>query len=125
MSLIIDQIAEVKNYFSEHKKQYEDQIRKVNSSKGGVDVRGPAFVFGGQKPPDRAEILAAVPLRHVTDNLLSRYFNSCDPAARKCCTTQLMKLMAHGCLDILHSSTFYNQVSHFRPLSSPILPDSA
>ncbi|KAI9876178.1 MAG: hypothetical protein M1830_007079 [Pleopsidium flavum] len=93
---ILSDIAEVKNYFHEHRKQYEDQILKVKASKSDGDFRGPAFLFGGQKPPDKSEILASIPSRHTTDNLLARYFNSYDSA-----------------IHILHPPTFYRQYEQY------------
>lgn len=76
------QISEVKNYFAEHKKQYEEQIVKVQQAKNRFDgaSQGPAFLFGGSPMPDIKELLAQLPKRAVTDRLISRYFNSYDPA---------------------------------------------
>ena len=72
----------MKNYFHEHKKQYEEQMAKVNRAKELSDSapQGPAFLFGGAKPPPFSELLAQLPKRTVTDRLVSRYFNSYDPA---------------------------------------------
>ena len=79
---ILHDIKEVKNYFSEHKKQWEDQMLKVQEAKNQVDSapQGPTFLFGGSKPPPYSELLAQLPKRTVTDKLVSRYFNSYDPA---------------------------------------------
>ena len=79
---ILHDIKEVKIYFADHKKQYDDQLVKVTEAKARVDAapQGPTFLFGGSKPPPYSELLAQMPKRSVTDKLVSRYFNSYDPA---------------------------------------------
>ena len=79
---ILHDIKEVKNYFSQHKKEYDEQLVKVQEAKSRVDAapQGPTFLFGGAKPPPYEELLAQMPKRSVTDKLVSRYFNSYDPA---------------------------------------------
>ena len=79
---ILQDIKEVKNYFSQHKKEYEEQVIKVQEAKSRIDAapQGPTFLFGGAKPPPYSELLAQMPKRSVTDKLVSRYFNSYDPA---------------------------------------------
>ena len=91
---ILSDIAEVKNYFAEHKKQLEDQMEKVQKSKRSEDSapQGPTFLFGGSKAPEYSELLAALPNRAVTDKLITRYFNSYDPA-----------------IHILHPPSWYRQ----------------
>ncbi|KAI9819557.1 MAG: hypothetical protein M1827_007007 [Pycnora praestabilis] len=76
----------------EHKKQFNEQALKVNASKQSDENPGPAFLFGASKPPDKSEILASIPTRPVVDQLVSRYFNSYDPA-----------------IHILHGPTFQSQ----------------
>lgn len=79
---ILSDIAEVKNYYAEHKKQFDDQMEKVQRSKRSEDSapQGPTFMFGGSKAPEYSELLAALPNKTVTDKLVTRYFNSYDPA---------------------------------------------
>ena len=79
---ILHDIKEVKNYFSEHKKQWDEQVLKVQEAKNRVDSapQGPTFLFGGSQPPPYSELLAQLPKRTVTDKLVSRYFTSYDPA---------------------------------------------
>ena len=79
---ILGDIAEVKNYFHEHKKQLDDQMEKVQKSKKSEDSapQGPTFLFGGSKAPEYSELLSALPNKTVTDKLVQRYFNSYDPA---------------------------------------------
>ena len=80
--LTLYQITEVKNYFAEHKKQYEDQMVKVQQAKARMDssIDGPMSLFGGSKVQPLPELLAQMPKRTVTDKLITRYFNSYDPA---------------------------------------------
>lgn len=80
-----NQIAEVKNWFAEHHKQLEDQSRKVQESRHREECSqgGSTFLFGGANIPEYPELLASLPNRSVTDKLVSRYFNSYDPAIRK------------------------------------------
>lgn len=95
---LLNEIGEVKNYFVAHKKEYEAQIEKVEQARKsmGTDVgAGPALLFGSTIPPSRAEILAQIPSRYMSDILIGRYFNTFDPATH-----------------ILHGPTFqrnYNQ----------------
>lgn len=95
---LLNEIGEVKNYFVAHKKEYEAQMEKVEQARKtmGTDVgSGPALLFGSTIPPSRAEILAQIPSRYMSDILIGRYFNTFDPATH-----------------ILHGPTFqrhYNQ----------------
>ena len=52
------------------------QAKKINDSA----PQGPTFLFGGARPPPYEELLAQMPKRSVCDRLVSRYFNSYDPA---------------------------------------------
>lgn len=81
----IKQISEVKNYFSEHKKQYEEAMRKVEASKkqSGTQYTGPAFLLGGRNTPQLSELLASLPGRDAVDKMVNRYFNDYDPAIRE------------------------------------------
>ncbi|KAI9836512.1 MAG: hypothetical protein M1838_005013 [Thelocarpon superellum] len=77
---IMDDITEVKTYFAEHRKQIEDQMAKVNASQDGDESKGPAILFSTAAPPERSELFAALPPRPAVDKIISRYFNSFDPA---------------------------------------------
>lgn len=80
---LLSEIGEVKNYFVQHKKEYETQMEKVEQARKsmGADVgAGPALLFGSTIPPSRAEILAQLPSRYMSDILVGRYFNTFDPA---------------------------------------------
>jgi hypothetical protein len=92
---LLNEIGEVKNYFTAHKKEYEAQMEKVEQARKsmGTDVgSGPALLFGSTIPPSRAEILAQIPSRYMSDILIGRYFNTFDPATH-----------------ILHGPTFQRQ----------------
>lgn len=90
---LLQDISEVRNYFSTHKKQYEEQVQKVaQTRKGTKDDSGPALLFGATKPPSREEILSQVPSRYTCDILIARYFNTFDPSTH-----------------ILHAPTFQKQ----------------
>ena len=78
---ILNDIAEVRNYFTEHKKQYDEQLVKVEASrKRDGFAQGPAFLFGGRHVPQFSELLTSLPPREVVDKLVSRYWNEYDPA---------------------------------------------
>ncbi|KAI9877222.1 MAG: hypothetical protein M1823_007138, partial [Watsoniomyces obsoletus] len=92
---LLNEIGEVKNYFVNHKKEYEAQIEKVAQTRRdlGTDANaGPALLFGATVPPARSEIMAQIPSRYMSDILIGRYFNTFDPATH-----------------ILHGPTFQRQ----------------
>lgn len=79
---ILSDIAEVKSYFAEHKKQYEEQIRKVAASKPGANAPGLGMFWRGVIKVEQREILDNFPQRPVANALIMRYFDSENPAAR-------------------------------------------
>jgi hypothetical protein len=80
LQLTVRKISEVRNYFSEHKKQFEEQAEKVKAARPVTDVPGSTLLFGVMKPLSRSEIMATLPSKYTTDLLIARYFNSYDPA---------------------------------------------
>jgi len=75
------QISELKNYFGDHRKQYEDQAARVEAAKVKEDYgQGLHYLFGGGKTPLFSDLLTALPERSEADRLVSRYFTSYDPA---------------------------------------------
>ncbi|KAF2728274.1 hypothetical protein EJ04DRAFT_449644 [Polyplosphaeria fusca] len=76
---ILGEISEVKNYFNEHKKQYNEQLARYKASQSGESNPGTAFLFGAQKPTTHAEALSRFPPKATADILISRYFNTYDP----------------------------------------------
>ena len=84
MLTLSPQIAEVRNYWAEHKKQYEEQLIKV---KAANELHGTSklssFLFGAAGPTDKGELLSAIPSKALVDKLIVRYFNSYDPVVRE------------------------------------------
>ena len=70
----------MKNYFVDHKKQYDEMYGKVESDKKASNMTstGPAFILGVRDPPKLSELLAGLPGRDATDKLVQRYFNVFD-----------------------------------------------
>ncbi|KAJ5766224.1 uncharacterized protein N7511_003840 [Penicillium nucicola] len=89
---ILNDISEVRNFFSTHKKQFEEQFEKVKAAQPATDVPGSTLLFGVMKPMSRGEIMSALPSKYTTDLLVTRYFNCYDPATH-----------------ILHGPTFQTQ----------------
>ncbi|CEJ57780.1 hypothetical protein PMG11_06461 [Penicillium brasilianum] len=78
---VLNDIAEVRNFFTTHKKQFEDQAEKLKATRPETDnPGGSALLFGAMKPLSRPEIMATLPSKYTTDLLVARYFNSYDPA---------------------------------------------
>ncbi|KAJ5306799.1 hypothetical protein PENANT_c003G08153 [Penicillium antarcticum] len=77
---ILNDISEVRNFFSTHKKQFEEQFEKVKAARPPTDVPGSTLLFGVMKPMSRGEIMSALPSKYTTDLLVTRYFNCYDPA---------------------------------------------
>lgn len=77
---VLSDIAEVKNYFNTHKKQYEEHAEKIKATRLPTDVPGSTLLFGGTKTISREEIMASFPSRYTADILVARYFNHYDPS---------------------------------------------
>ncbi|KAF2397555.1 hypothetical protein EJ06DRAFT_533158 [Trichodelitschia bisporula] len=80
---ILAEIVEVKAYFSEHKKQYEEQYsRMVERANERHSSFGTGLFFGVDRPTSAEEIRAAFPPKATTDKLIARFFNTYnyDPA---------------------------------------------
>jgi len=96
--LVLSDIAEVKAYFNNHARELDAQYKKVASSNPATALGGPAFLFGAHTQASEGELRAEIPNKSAVGKLVSRYFNSYDPAVH-----------------ILHSPTFHNQLEqHFR-----------
>jgi hypothetical protein len=74
-----EQISEVKNYFAEHKKQYDEQLKRYKASHSDENPPGTSFLYGQQKPTSKAELLSQFPPKPTADILVSRFFNTYDP----------------------------------------------
>ncbi|KAL4916675.1 fungal-specific transcription factor domain-containing protein [Aspergillus aurantiobrunneus] len=77
---VLSEISEVKNYFTTHKKQYEEQAERLKETQLPTDVPGSTLLFGAMKVTSRAEIMSSFPSKYTTDMLIARYFNCYDPA---------------------------------------------
>ncbi|KAI9669011.1 MAG: hypothetical protein M1831_000603 [Alyxoria varia] len=92
---ILSDIAEVKSFFNEHKKQYDDQMKKIRAQKAQESNIGTSMLFKSTSTVDRAEILANFPPRQIANQLIARYFDTENPAAH-----------------IVHRPTFRRQYEH-------------
>ncbi|TVY38920.1 Fusarisetin A cluster transcription factor [Lachnellula occidentalis] len=90
---VLADITEVKNYFSAHKQDLEKNYERIRQSKPSSAIDGPAFLFSAQSPVTDVELRGEVPTKSAVDKLVTRYFNSYDPA-----------------LHILHSPTFHKEL---------------
>ncbi|THC98523.1 hypothetical protein EYZ11_002031 [Aspergillus tanneri] len=93
---VLSDIAEVRNYFVTHKKQYEEQAEKLKTTMPPTDVSGSALLFGVNKPATREEIMSSFPSKYTTDILIARYFSCYDPVTH-----------------ILHGPTFQTQYNKY------------
>ncbi|KAF2465081.1 uncharacterized protein BDR25DRAFT_92825 [Lindgomyces ingoldianus] len=103
---ILGEISEVKNYFTEHKKQFDEQLKRYKANHTDEYTPGTAFLFGAQKPTSYAEILSRFPPKPTADILVSRYFNTYDPG-----------------IHIIHGPTFQKQYDKhwLNPNESPVI----
>ena len=103
--LILADIAEVKSYFTHHKKELEKGYERVRSSKPTAEREGPTLLLGAV-PALELEIRAELPQKSTVLALCSRYFNSMDNA-----------------VSIIHRPTFQQQLkTHWQdPSKTPIM----
>ncbi|KAF2756628.1 hypothetical protein EJ05DRAFT_502124 [Pseudovirgaria hyperparasitica] len=103
---ILGEIAEVKNYYNENKKQYDDHLKRVQASQGTEARPGMTYLLGSTKPATHAEILASFPPKQSADLLITRYFNTYDPS-----------------LHIVHGPTYQKQYDrHWQtPSETPVI----
>ncbi|KAJ8061756.1 hypothetical protein OCU04_009554 [Sclerotinia nivalis] len=90
--LVLKDIAEVKSYFSSHKKELEKNYEKIKSSNPPVSD-DPAFLFGAHTPATDDELRKALPSKSEVDKLITRYLNTYDPA-----------------IHIIHAPTFHKEL---------------
>ncbi|KAL5116251.1 hypothetical protein ACEQ8H_005809 [Pleosporales sp. CAS-2024a] len=76
---ILGEISEVKNYFNEHKKQYDEQLKRYKANRSDENPPGTMFLYGPRKVTTKAEILSQFPPKPTADILVSRFFNTYDP----------------------------------------------
>jgi len=102
---ILHDIAEVKNYFANHKKDIETSYEKIRLAKPPTAKQPPTLLIGAT-PATEVELRAELPPKSRIIALCSRYFNSMDNAA-----------------NILHAPTFHQQLqNHWQdPSKTPIM----
>ncbi|OKL58423.1 hypothetical protein UA08_06114 [Talaromyces atroroseus] len=76
---VLNDIAEVRQYFVNSRKQYEEQAERIKASRPSAADTTTMLLFGEVKPPSKAEILSSLPSRYTTDILIARYFNHHNP----------------------------------------------
>lgn len=76
---ILGEISEVKNYFNNHKKDYQEHMQKVQAAKAD-ESPGTAFLLQGLPAQDKEELLTSFPNKADADRLIARYFNAYDPS---------------------------------------------
>ncbi|KAF2674450.1 hypothetical protein BT63DRAFT_449441 [Microthyrium microscopicum] len=70
---ILAEISEVKNYFNDNKKSFEDLGKKISANKeGSSSTTGLFFLNAG--PATKGEILRSFPSKGTTDVLIARFF---------------------------------------------------
>ncbi|KAI1094254.1 fungal-specific transcription factor domain-containing protein [Rostrohypoxylon terebratum] len=78
--VLLADIAEVKNFYTSHKKELENSYQRVMSSKPATARDSPIFLLSAP-PATEVELRAELPSRTAIMTLISRYFNSLDTAA--------------------------------------------
>lgn len=105
----------MRNYFGEHKKQYEEALKKVETSKqkaGQAQYIGPAFILGARSLPQYSELLASLPGRDAVDKMIGSYFNDFDPATRKSTLLRAIQQFDNQ-VDVLHPPSWRRSVRLF------------
>ncbi|KAI0025516.1 fungal-specific transcription factor domain-containing protein [Xylariomycetidae sp. FL0641] len=95
--MLLADIAEVKNFYTRHKKDLDNSYQRVMSSKPATARDSPIFLLSAP-PATEVELRAELPSKSAITTLISRYFNSLDTAA-----------------SIIHGPTFQQQLrSHWQ-----------
>ncbi|OBT49858.1 hypothetical protein VE04_09808 [Pseudogymnoascus sp. 24MN13] len=92
--LVLADIAEVRNYFTNHKRELDNQYKKVNETSAARWIAD--FIFQGLAPATEAELRAGLPPRAKIEKLIARFFNSLDPFVQ-----------------MLHHKTFHERLEAF------------
>lgn len=90
--LVLKDIAEVKSYFSSHKKELEKNYEKIKSSNPPVND-DTAFLIGAHSPATDDELRKALPPRSEVDKIITRYLHTYDPS-----------------IHIIHAPTFHKEL---------------
>ena len=102
---ILSDIAEVKNYFVQHRKDLEKSYERVLQSKPATAKEAPTFLLGAEATTE-GDLRAELPPKSTVLTLCGRYFNSMDNA-----------------VNIIHAPTFNAQLrSHWQnPSKTPLM----
>ncbi|CAK7202241.1 hypothetical protein SEUCBS139899_004963 [Sporothrix eucalyptigena] len=102
---ILSDIAEVKNYFVQHRKDLEKSYERVLQSKPATAREAPTFLLGAEATTE-GDLRAELPPKSTVLTLCGRYFNSMDNA-----------------VNIIHAPTFNAQLrSHWQnPSKTPVM----
>ncbi|CAK7275509.1 hypothetical protein SEPCBS57363_006725 [Sporothrix epigloea] len=102
---ILSDIAEVKNYFVQHRKELENSYERVLRSKSATAREAPTFLLGAEATTEE-ELRAKLPPKSTILTLCGRYLNSMDNA-----------------VNLIHAPTFNAQLrSHWQnPSKTPIM----
>jgi hypothetical protein len=75
----------------------------------------PSLLAGLTQPPDRSTIVASIPSREAADKLVTRFFESYNPATPARCKLSRYENShdTHRKIDVLHRATFLKQVYIF------------
>lgn len=105
---ILAEISEVKNWFADHKKQFDENLRRIRANLPEEDRLGTSFLFMTEKPSGKEEILRQFPPKNTCDSLIARFFNTYnyDPA-----------------FQIIHGPTFQKQYDRhwMDPSDTPVI----
>lgn len=103
-TILLD-IAEVKNYFANHKKELERSYEQIRRAKPPTAQQPPTLLMGAT-PASEVELRVELPPKSTVLTLCARYFNSMDNA-----------------VTIIHAPTFYQQLrNHWQdPSKTPIM----
>lgn len=105
---ILAEISEVKNWFADHKKQYDENLRRLKDNFPEEDRVGTSFLFITEKPISKEEVLRQFPPKNTCDSLIARFFNTYnyDPA-----------------FHIIHGPTFQKQYDQhwMNPSETPVI----
>jgi hypothetical protein len=108
------QISEVKNFFSDNKKLYDDHYKRIQT-RVDSQSQGHGVFFLSYPMSSMPEILRSFPPKQVTDILIARFFDiyNQDPQFRKLILDKILPVLIR--LEIIHGPTYQKQYDqHWR-----------
>jgi hypothetical protein len=109
---ILNDLGAMKDAWSEE----NDKIEFFSASQSPITkYHRPSLLSGLTQPPDRSTIIASIPFREEADKLVTRFFQSYNPATPARCRLSHYKKSrhTHGKADVLHKATFLKQVHRY------------